>query len=307
VSLSRAHLFRTLVLALGLVFVFILASLGPASSGALAAQPSELVAIRAAHHPGFDRIVFEFEGRVPGVARVKWASDLRLDPSHKLAHVQGSAFLRVRFSPALGHDLDPPQDSTFGPARRAYALPNIAHVVLLGDYEAEVTIGLGLMKKTRILRTARLTQPSRFVIDVATSFRKANAKVYFVDWQALVDGDPSYVVPVGRKVPKGGRAKAALQRLYAGPTEAELDRGLRFLPSRTRGFRDLWVNHRGVARVTVRGPCNSGGAAEGTVASQIMPTLRSRPAIDWVKIYDRTGYTEQPWGLRDSIPGCLEP
>ena len=276
-------------------------------AGATAADPPTLVDVRAAHYPGYDRLVFEFEGGRPTAAKVRWATDLRLDPSHRAAHVQGSAFLKVRFRNAVAHTTEPPAVSTFGPTRRAFDLPNIAHVALLGDYGGEVSLGVGLMKRTRILKTIELSAPSRFVVHVATSFPKGTVKVFFVDEPALSEGESEYVVPVKRKVPKGRRAEAALQRLYAGPTKAELDRGLRFLPSGTRGFRNLWVNDRGVARVTLKGPCDSGGAAQGTVANQVMPTLRSRPAIEWVKIYDRLGDTLQPWGRRDSIPACLEP
>ncbi len=304
-SLMGAHRFRALIVALG--SVFILASLGPASSGAMAAQPSKLVDIRAAHHPGYDRIVFEFAGPGPSTVRARWATDLRLDPSHRRAHVQGFAFLRLRFAWSVAHKAKPPHASTFGPRRRAFNLPNIAHVVLLGDVEGEVSIGIGLMRKTKILRTAALRNPSRYVVDVSTRFAKGKVKVFFVDERAVVDGVPPYVRPVVRKVPLGLRADGAMLRLYAGPTAAESRRGLRFAASGTTGYRDLWGNSRGVTRLTLRGPCDSGGSAETTVANQVMPTLRSRPAIDWVKIYDRFGHTGRPWGRSDSIPGCLEP
>jgi hypothetical protein len=297
------HAWRALVV----VFVAILVSSLLGLTDSAAGAQSKLVDIRAAHYPGYDRIVFEFEGPVPDVARVRWATDLRMDFSALRANVQGNAFIHVRFQPAIAHELEPPQESTFGPARRAFALPNIAHVVLLGDFEADVSVGIGLMKRTRILRTIELRNPSRFVIHVATDFPKGKVKVFFIDEEALIDGRLPYVAAVTRKVPKGGRPKGAMQRLYAGPTQAELDAGLRFVASGTRGFRDLWINDRGVARVTVRGPCDSGGSADGTVASQIMPTLRSRPAVDWVKIYDKRGVTEEPWGRTDSIPFCLEP
>ena len=277
------------------------------AGSATAAGVSKLVEIRAAHHPGFDRIVFEFTGPVPDVTKVTWATELRLDPSHKLAHVQGNAYLRVRFYPAVAHDQQPPMDSSFGPARRAYALPNIAHVVLLGDFEGEVSFGIGLMKKKRILRATTLRRPSRFVIDVATDYKKANAKVFLVDWPAVVAGEPPLTVPVERKVPRGGKANGALLRLFAGPTRAEARKGLQFVASGATGFRDLSVNPGGVARVTLRGPCDSGGSAVVTIANEIRRTLRRLPSIDWVKIYDREGVTEQPYGKTDSIPFCLEP
>ena len=277
------------------------------TGSATGAGVSKLVEIRAAHHPGFDRIVFEFAGPVPDVAKVGWAKELRLDPSHKLAHVQGNAFLRVQFLPAVAHDQQPPMDASFGPARRAYALPNIAHVVLLGDFEADVSFGIGLMKKTRILRATTLRRPSRFVVDVATDYRKAKVKAFLSDWPAVVTGQPPLMAPVERKVPRGGKANGALLRLFAGPTQAEATNGLRFIASGATGFRDLSATPGGVARVTLRGPCDSGGSAVITVADEIRRTLRRLPSIDWIKIYDREGVTEVPHGKTDSVPFCLEP
>lgn len=292
-----------IVMVAALMVVMAAATGGPAA----AAGTPKLVEIRAAHHRGFDRIVFEFEGPVPGIAKVSWADKLRLDPSDKPARVQGNAFLRVRFSPAIAHDPEPPMDSSFSSGRRAYALPNIAHVVLLGDAEGEVSFGIGLMKRQRVLRAVVLRRPSRFVIDVATTFKKARASVYFVDEPAVVAAEPPFVRPVQRKVLRGDKANGVLQRLFAGPAEAERDRGLEFIASGAAGFRDLRVSRGGVARVTLRGRCDSGGSAVVTVASQIMPTLRRLPNIKWVKISDRYGVTEQPRGKTDSIPPCLEP
>lgn len=285
------------------VAVFVLVAVVPAVA---AAPIPKLVEIRAAHHPGFDRIVFEFTGPVPGIARVKWATNLKLDPSNKPANVQGNATLRVRFAPAAAHRLAPPYDPTIDPAPRALALPNIAHLVLLGDFEGEVSYGIGLMKKTRIIRATKLTKPSRFVIDIATDFKKKNAKVFFFDENAAPDAT-SLVVPVQRRVPRPGGAKATLYRLWAGPTRGEQRAGLSFFDSGTTGFKSLDINSKGVARVTLRGPCDSGGSAVYTVASEIMPTLRRFGRIDWIKIYDRSGETLYPWGRSDSLPACLQP
>jgi hypothetical protein len=65
--------------------------------------PTTLVAIRAAHHPGYDRLVFEFRGRLPGQRSVRYVSQVIADPSGKVVAVAGSARLLVRFS-ALGHN-----------------------------------------------------------------------------------------------------------------------------------------------------------------------------------------------------------
>jgi hypothetical protein len=162
------------------------------------------------------------------------------------------------------------------------------------------------MKRTRIIRATRLRRPSRFVVDVATRFPKAEVGIWFVDEAALIAGRLPDVVSVERKVPRGRRAESALHRLYAGPTEREARAGLRFIDSGTTGFEDLRVDRRGVAHVTLRGHCDSRGSTM-TVANQIMPTLRQLGRIDWVKIYERGGETLYPQGKSDSLPGCLQP
>ncbi len=284
---------------------------GMEASGASVAgtRVSTLVDIRAAHHSGYDRIVFEFKGPPPDVATVRWVKDLRLDPSDLPARVQGNAFLRVRFEPAVAHQQQPPSGSTLRPARRAYALPNVAQVVLLGDYEADVSVGIGLMRQARILRSMRLTKPSRFVVDVSTAFARVPAKVYFVDRSAVARSDPPYVVAVTREVPSQRRTESALLRLYAGPTQVERRRGLRFVASGTTGFEHVQISERAAARVVLLGTCrtNVSVGKDVTVASQIRPTLLSRPGIRWLSLYVRYASTAYPWRHRDAIPACPEP
>jgi hypothetical protein len=96
-----------------------------------------------------------------------------------------------------------------------------------------------------------------------------------------------------------------MQRLFAGPTQAELARGLRFVSSGATGFKVLGISD-GVARVQLTGAISSGGSTF-TIASEIMPTLKQFPSVRWVKIYDRYGHTERPSGHSDSIPASLEP
>jgi Fe-S cluster biogenesis protein NfuA len=62
----------------------------------------------------------------------------------------------------------------------------------------------------------------------------------------------------------------------------------------------------GVAKVRLTGACSSGGSTV-TIAGQIVPTLKQLPVVRAVKIYDARTTTEQPFGVTDSIPVCLEP
>jgi hypothetical protein len=100
-------------------------------------------------------------------------------------------------------------------------------------------------------------------------------------------------------------AFGAMQRLFAGPTQAELARGLKFVSSGATGFKILSIRD-GVARVQLLGKVSSGGSTF-TIASEIMPTLKQFRSVHWVKIYDQKGHTERPFGHSDSIPFSLEP
>jgi len=284
--------------------IALVVSLMPALAGAAAPIVPTLVDIRAAHQPGYDRIVFEFAGGLPDVTRARWVASPRLDPSDKPAKVQGNAFVQVRFRQAEAHDAEGP---TVSPLRRAFDLPNIAHVVMLGDYEGEVSIGVGLMERTAIRKTYRLSEPARFVVDIDTAFPKQRVPVYFADDDRIVAGDPVVVSKVKRYVRKVDPKRGALQRLYAGPTEEEKADRLRFISSRTYGFHRLRTNRFGVTRVQLRGRCNSLGSAIVTVADQMRATLMARPAVRWVKIYGPEGTTIWPRGRRHSDPYCLQP
>ena len=81
---------------------------------------------------------------------------------------------------------------------------------------------------------------------------------------------------------------------------------MRLETSRTKGFRDLRVSAAGVAHLSLVGGCRGGGDVI-TVADEIMATLEPFPEIEWVKVYDRSGQTQRPFGRSDSIPDCLAP
>jgi hypothetical protein len=266
------------------------------------------VAIRAAHHPGFDRIVFEFEGPLPESTSVRWADRITNDPSDLPVPVQGNAYLSVVMYHVRAHKDTPSYGTTYGPRERGHDLPNIAHLMAAGDFEAYVSFGIGLMKRTQILRTARLRDPSRYVIDVSTDFHKERVGVAVFDQSALDAGTPPALalVVVPRVVPRSGKPASALLRLWAGVTEEERAGGLRFVSSFTSGFRDLRIDgETGIARLDLIGSCNRSGKPV-SVADEIMATLRRFGTIDWVKIY-RAGETQHPWGPRDSVPECLAP
>jgi len=264
--------------------------------------PNMLVAIRAAHHPGFDRLVFEFRGRLPEQRSVRYVSKVIADPSGKVVSVVGSARLLVRFYAANGHNSK--GQVSYGPERRTYALPELIQVANAGDFEAVLRFGVGVAKQEPF-HVLTLSNPSRFVIDIATPFRTTNVRDYFRDLHRVATGKPPLTLAVTRPVIPPAVAFGALQRLYAGPTQAELAAGLRFISSKTTGFSKVTISDQ-VARVYLTGGCSSGGSTF-TVANEITPTLKQFSSVRWVKIYSPSGQTKRPNGKSDSIPACLEP
>ncbi|MBK9925537.1 MAG: peptidoglycan DD-metalloendopeptidase family protein [Anaerolineales bacterium] len=61
-----------------------------------------------------------------------------------------------------------------------------------------------------------------------------------------------------------------------------------------------------VAHLYLKGTCNRAGATY-TVADLLTYNLKQFSEIKFVKIYDENGSTQNPDGLSDSIPACLQP
>ena len=273
-----------------------------AAAGATAPVVPTLTQISAAHHPGFDRLVFQFSGPVPAQHSVRYVSQVIGDASGLPVNVVGSAKLLVRFSPAAGHNAK--GSVTYGATQRTYALPSLIQVVNAGDFESVLSFGVGVARAEPVHMFA-LTRPSRVVIDVRTPYRTVQVRDYFLDSHRFATGRAPYTHAVYRPVIVPATAFGAMQRLFAGPTQGELASGLRFVSSGATGFKNLTIRD-GVARVQLTGRISSGGSTF-TIANEIMPTLKQFRSVHWVKIYDQFGHTERPSGHSDSIPFSLEP
>jgi hypothetical protein len=272
-----------------------------------------LTGIRAAHHPGTgtyvarDRLVFDFDGPLPAYHSARWVSEPRYrtpDVSEVgLVPISGNAYLEVAFCSVRAHE-EPAGPNTYGATSRAFDLPNIMQVVNNNDFELNVSFLVGVSAK-KPFRMFTLTSPSRLVIDLDADLRTVPVSVFFQDFPAYQVGRPGDVRSVTRQVVPPATAKGALQRLFAGPTAAEQQNGLRFVSSQAKGFSNLSIA-AGVAKVRLTGGCNSGGSTF-TIAKLIVPTLRQFSTVSTVKIYDPDGTTENPTGPGGSAPECLEP
>jgi hypothetical protein len=300
----KSILFKSTVLA-G-VAATLAAGTTTAAAGAAAATTAPVVPtltqVSAAHHYGHDQLVFQFRGGVPATYSARYVSQVIRDASGLPVNVVGSALLQLRFTPAAGHNAK--GIVTYGAVQRTYALPQIIQVVNAGDFESVLSFGAGLAQRAPFHLYA---QPmlGRVVLDVKAPYRTVPVRDYFLNTHRFATGQAPYTAAVYRPVTGPATAFGAMQRLFAGPTQAELARGLKFVSSGATGFKILSIRD-GVARVQLLGKVSSGGSTF-TIASEIMPTLKQFGSVRWVKIYDRFGHTERPFGHSDSIPFSLEP
>jgi hypothetical protein len=139
-------------------------AMAPATRAATPPPISTLVAIRAAAHnettPRYERVVFEFTGPVPLIA-VHYVPQLIGDGSGLPVAIAGNAILQLTMRPAQAHN---DQGQSTAPGRVTVNLPNVKEVARSGDFEAVVTYGIGISRKSEI-RILTLEGPSRIVVD----------------------------------------------------------------------------------------------------------------------------------------------
>jgi hypothetical protein len=121
----------------------------------------QLVGVQTTQRPGYDRVVFTFDGARPGY-RVRYVPRVAAQDGRPLA-LDGEAFLEVRFDPAQARD--PAGRPTFATGTRSPGSPVLRQVRFAGDFEGRVVFGLGLAGRGGF-RVAELADPTRVVIDV---------------------------------------------------------------------------------------------------------------------------------------------
>jgi hypothetical protein len=124
-----------------------------------------LTDIRTGVHPGFDRIVLDFAGSQPQVLSSRFVDELVRDGSGEVEWLTGTAFAEVVLSPAQAHN-DAGQPTYPRPWKfRTRNLTNVMAVAITGDFEATLTIGIGVREQSWV-KAFTLNAPTRVVIDV---------------------------------------------------------------------------------------------------------------------------------------------
>jgi hypothetical protein len=151
----------------------------------------------------------------------------------------------------------------------------------------------------------RTPTPTRTRIPTATPAYKL-IKVYFVNKFRYTNNIPPFEVNGVRWARSNMLAQSALNEYFKGPGATEkYTYGWIALYNGFNGYRKLEIRD-GVAHVFLTGTCTSEGR-DFTIANLITLNLKQFPEIQFVKIYDENGATQDPNELSDSIPACLQP
>jgi len=129
-------------------------------------QTALLTGVRAARHEGFDRVVFEFAGAVPGYDVRYVQRPLHQDGSGKVITVAGEYVVQVRMENALDADLSKPSAplTYTGPMRLSPRTPEIAELARTGGFEGVLTWVVGVRDHVDF-RVSTLDGPPRLVVD----------------------------------------------------------------------------------------------------------------------------------------------
>ena len=122
-----------------------------------------LEAARTGAHDRYDRVVFEFEGAVPGYHVEYVDKPLRQCGSGHVKEVAGDGWLRVRFEPSSAHTEE--GKPTVKDRERKLKMENLVELDLLCDFEGQVEWVLGVRSPTKY-RVLELSGPPRLVVDV---------------------------------------------------------------------------------------------------------------------------------------------
>jgi hypothetical protein len=143
----------------------------PRTTGGNASNQAQLVAVRIAHQPGFDRLVFEFgQSTAPGpfgmpAYTIETASSLS-GPSGQPVTIVGSALYGARFQNASTQNPNGTPSYT-GSNDIKPATPLIKEVKLVEDFERVLLWGVGL-DHLACVKVSELAGPFRVVLDFPT-------------------------------------------------------------------------------------------------------------------------------------------
>jgi hypothetical protein len=120
--------------------------------------------VRTAQQNGFDRIVFEFEGKeIPNYVISYGKKPARQCGSGEAVKIDGDGLLDVKFRATNAHT--EAGQPTISPRERRLSLPILKELEITCDFEAEVAVVLGVASPNPY-RVLNLYNPTRVVVDI---------------------------------------------------------------------------------------------------------------------------------------------
>ena len=136
----------------------------PVERGRRSRQAPELISVQTDERDGYDRVLFTFEGSMPGY-QVRYVPRVT-DPGGRRLPLRGEAFVEVAFEPARAHDPDGKATFPVGTITASTASsPALRQVRFAGDFEGQVSFGLGVAGRGGF-RVSELRNPTRVAVDV---------------------------------------------------------------------------------------------------------------------------------------------
>lgn len=124
-----------------------------------------LASVEITEHDGFDRIVFDFDGTLPGY-RVEYVDAALGCGSGEPVEIEGAALLQVRMAPAAAHD--EAGAPTFAQQELMPGLPSVLEAEQTCDFEADVTWVIGLAQVSDFRVDDAADTRTVIVVDVAS-------------------------------------------------------------------------------------------------------------------------------------------
>lgn len=174
----------------------------PAASAAALTTPT-VVSIRAAHRPGYDRVVFQMTA-LPSQRSVRYVTQVLSDPKGSAVAVSGRYFAVLRLFPATAFTTS----GVTTPARLTPGLPNLRQIVRVGDFEGVLSYAFGLQQRVPI-RVFTLNSPPRVVADIPV-----------LTWPGLVTGSLGMNVTSAQYLLRARGYRVTVNGVYDAGTRA---------------------------------------------------------------------------------------
>ncbi|HEX8869199.1 MAG TPA: hypothetical protein VF821_26300 [Lentzea sp.] len=139
----------------GLAAVAMAVTIVPSAS---AAGSTQLTGVRTEHYATYDRVVFDLTGSSPQPAITR-TTELENCASGKPISAVGAEFLEVRMQPADG--------TLYGGSRNiTTGLPTAQSVAFTCDFEADLSIAIGVNRSNATYTAHVESSPLRYVVDI---------------------------------------------------------------------------------------------------------------------------------------------